>query len=388
MKKLFHFSKKRKIITLILGIVIVGGIVVVKSLLGGPSAAMSEAAAVKQDLAKYYSFSGNVESSDVQNVVSTTNEPVKKFYVKEGDKVQAGDLLYEVDSNTIQSTMTTASTSLSNAKTAYASNKLDYERKKELYDLGGIALQELEAARDALSNTQNQVTQAQASYSQAQRQYADTKCYAEVAGEISKIYVNENDSVTQGTRILDIVNYDNLEVNIKVDEYDLSAISEGMDAEVYLEATGKTVIGTISEIARGASVENGVSYFETTVTLPGDTSLRVGLSAEVRVVTESAKDAVTLPVKAILYEGANSYVQRYDENGKLQKVPVTVGISNGVDIEMKEGVKEGDTVVYANIASSQDMPFGPSGGEGNQASGGGGQDGGSNGGGSGSGGTQ
>ena len=186
----------------------VAGAFAVKSVAAGSDVAMTDATAVKQDLTKYYSFSGNIESSDVQNVVATSSEPVKKFYVQEGDKVQVGDLLYEVDSNTIQSTLTSANTTLSNAKTTYAADKLDYERKKSLYDIGGVTLEELQSAQDVLSSAKNQVTEAEATYEQAQKQYDDTKCYAEVSGEVSEIYVDENDSITQGTSIMDIVDYD------------------------------------------------------------------------------------------------------------------------------------------------------------------------------------
>jgi len=356
MKKPLNVGKKRKIIIAIVGVLVVAGIITAKVMLSGPAVAVTEVAAVKQDITKYYSFSGNIESSDVQNVVSTTNEPVKKFYVKEGDQVQVGDLLYEVDSNTIQSTLTAASASLSNAKTTYAADKLDYERKKEIYALGGIALEEFENAKDALSSMQNQVAVAQASYAQAQKQWDDTKCYSEVSGEVTKIYVDVNDAITQNTSIMDIVNYNNLEISIKVDEYDLSAIHEGIDAEVYLGAIGKTVTGTISEIARGASVENGVSYFETTVVLPKDTSLRVGLSAEVKVVTQSAKNAVTVPVKAIKYEVSNTYVQNYNDKGTLEKIPVTLGISNGNYIEVKKGLNAGDTIVFIDSTAASETP--------------------------------
>ncbi|QOX64903.1 efflux RND transporter periplasmic adaptor subunit [Anoxybacterium hadale] len=347
MKKVLNLSRKQKIISIVLILLAAAAFLIVRGFAGSASAAEEQAIAVKQDLAKYYTFSGNIESSEVQNVTATTNEPVKKFYVEEGDKVNTGDLLYEVDSNTIESTLTTASTTLSNAKTGYASSKLDYERKQELYNMGGISLSELESARDSLTSAQNQVTQAQASYSQAQKQYGDTKRYAEVSGEVAKTYVKENESIIPGTAIMDIVNYDDLEIIVKVDEYDLSAVSEGMEVSVYLESINKTVTGTISEIARGASVTNGVSYFNTTVKLPQDSDLRVGLSAEVKAAAQSVKDAVTVPVAAVLYEGSNAYVQRYDEKGKLQKLPVTVGISNGVDIEIKEGLKEGDSVIYS-----------------------------------------
>lgn len=356
-------SKKKKIIAAIFLVLIIAGFIIVRGVTASSAGSMIEVTAAKQDLTKYYSFSGNIESSDVQNVVATTNEPVKKFYVQEGDKVQAGDLLYEVDSNTIQSTLTTANTTFANAKTTYSANKLDYERKKSLYEIGGVTLEELQSAQDALSSAQNQVTQAQASYEQAQKQYEDTKCYAEVSGEVSKIYVDENDSITQGTSIMDIVNYDSLEISIKVDEYDLSEITEGMDAEVSVEAIGKTITGTITEIARGASVDNGVSYFDTTVSLPQDTDLRVGLSAEVKVVTASAKDAVTVPLAAVAYNGANAYVQKYNDSGSLENTAVTVGINNGTDIEIKKGLEAGDKIAYVSTSTSDSSKMsGPMGG--------------------------
>ena len=347
MKKVLHLNRKQKIISGAVVLLAAAAFLIIRGFAGPASAAEEQAVAVKQDLAKYYTFSGNIDSSDVQYVTAITNEPVKKFFVEEGDKVKIGDLLYEVDSNTIQSTLTTASTTLSNARTSYASSKLDYERKQELYNMGGISLSELETARDSMTSAQNQVTQAQASYTQAQKQYDDTRRYAEVSGEVSKIYIKENESVIPGNSIMDIVNYDDLEIIVKVDEYDLSAVSEGMEVSVYLESMNKTVTGTISEIARGASVTNGVSYFNTTVKLPQDSELRVGLSAEVKAAAQSVKDAVTVPVAAVLYEGSNAYVQQYDEKGKLVKLPVTVGISNGVAIEIKEGLREGDVVIYS-----------------------------------------
>lgn len=354
MKKLFNGSKKKKILIIVIGILVLAGAILSRNILGGPEATLAEAIAIRQDLTEYYSFSGNIESSDVQSVMSTTNEPVKKFYVAEGDHVNVGDLLYEIDSNTIQSTLTSASTSLSNAKISYASKQLDYERKQQLYEIGGVTLQELELAKNALDTAKNSVTEAQEYYAQAQNQYEDTMCFAEVSGEVSELYVNENDSITQGTLIMDVMNFDNLEINVKVDEYDLSAVSEGMEVEVYIEAIDKTVIGSISEIARSASVSNGVSYFETTVTLPKDPDLRVGLSAEVKVVTESAKDAVTVPIEAIQYEGSGSYVQSYNDNRKLELIPVTVGINNGTDIEITKGLSEGDSVYYSRDTESQE----------------------------------
>lgn len=346
MRKQFFHKKKIKVLIAAAGMALLLGIIVAPAMMKDSNVNLMEAAAVKQDIVKYYSFSGNIESGDVQNVLSTTNKPVKKFYVKENDQVQKGDLLYEVDSDSAQSALTSTETALANAKTTLASSKLSYERNQSLYSTGDVSLLELETARDNYSKAQTAVTDAESRMSQAQKELEDTKYYAEVPGTVSEIYVDENDSITQGAKIMDIINYDDLEVKVKVDEYDLSAVSVGTEAEVYFEAVNKTVPGTVSKISRGASVEKGVSYFETTLTLPKDDELRVGLSAEVKVVAESASQAITIPVEAILYEGTTPYVQRYNDAGKLEKVYVNVGISDGKNVEIKDSLNEGDRVAY------------------------------------------
>lgn len=364
MKKQLFINKKMKILIAVAGAVLLLGVIIVPAMTKDPNAKLTEAVAAKQDMVKYYSFSGNIESSDVQNVLSTTNKPVKKFYVNEGDQIQKGDILYEVDSDSAQSTLTSAQTTLADAKTTLAAKKSSYERNQSLYSTGDVSLLELETARDDYNKAQNAITDAQSRLTQAQKELDDTKYYAEVSGVISKIYVDENDSITQGAQIMDIINYDDLEVKVKVDEYDLFAVSVGMEAEVYFEAMEKTVSGTITEISRGASVVNGVSYFETTLSLPKDDDLRVGLSAEVKVAAESASQAITIPVDAVSYDGTSPYVQRYNDAGKLEKVNVTVGISDGSNVEIKEGLSEGDRVAYKPAVGTEDAGGGLPGGGG------------------------
>ncbi|MFW6677560.1 efflux RND transporter periplasmic adaptor subunit [Lacrimispora sp. AGF001] len=364
LKKPFFQKKKFGILIAVAGACLLLGVIVAPGMMKNTNANLTEALAVKQDIVKYYSFSGNIESGDVQNVLSTTNKPVKKFYVNENDQVQKGDLLYEVDNDSAQSALTSAETTLADAKTTLASSKLSYERNQSLYSTGDVSQLELETARDNYKKAQTAITDAQSRLSQAQKDLEDTKYYAEVSGTVSEIYVDENDSITQGTNIMDIIDYDDLEVKVKVDEYDLSAVSVGSTAEVYFEAMEKTVAGTVSKISRGASVKNGVSYFETTLTLPKDDELRVGLSAEVKVLAENASQVITIPVEAVQYEGATPYVQRYNNAGKLEKVYATVGISDGKNVEIKEGLNEGDRVAYEPSAGKKKTGGGIPGGTG------------------------
>ncbi|MBE5984345.1 MAG: efflux RND transporter periplasmic adaptor subunit, partial [Paenibacillaceae bacterium] len=231
LKKPFFQKKKFKILIAVAGACLLLGVIVAPGMMKNTNANLTEALAVKQDIVKYYSFSGNIESGDVQNVLSTTNKPVKKFYVNENDQVQKGDLLYEVDNDSAQSALTSAETTLADAKTTLASSKLSYERNQSLYSTGDVSQLELETARDNYKKAQTAITDAQSRLSQAQKDLEDTKYYAEVSGTVSEIYVDENDSITQGTNIMDIIDYDDLEVKVKVDEYDLSAVSVGSTAE-------------------------------------------------------------------------------------------------------------------------------------------------------------
>jgi len=345
-------SKKKIIFGLLTVVIIILAAFIFTRFNSGEANAMTEAFAFRQDIVTHYSFTGNIKAHDAQYVQAISNEPVKKFYVKEGQKVVAGDLLYEVDSNTIQSTLTQARTNLSGANTEYDAALLNYERIQSLFDIGGVSQQELENAKKSVTSAQNQITQATANMQQAQNQYQDTRRFAEISGEVSKIYVNENQSLSMGTNIMDIIDYDNLEVEIKVDEYDLSAITVGKEAEIIIEALGKRLTGTVSEIAREASIESGVSYFKATVVLAEDSDLRIGLTADIRIITQKAENVITVPVAAVSYDFSGAYVQVYGQDRKIEQKAVIVGINDGRLIEIKEGVFDGDAVLLSGVASS------------------------------------
>ena len=348
-------SKKKVIFSLLVVVIILAVAFVYTHLSGSEADAMAEAFASRQDIVTYYSFTGNIKTHDAQYVQAVSNEPVKRFYVREGQNVQAGDLLYEVDSNTIQSTLTQANTSLSSANAEYEAAKLNSERIQSLFDIGGVSQQELESANKSLLSAQNQVTQATANMQQAQNQYKDTRRFAEISGEVAKIYVKENESLGMGASIMDIIDYDNLEIEIKVDEYDLSTITVGKEADIQIEALGKRLSGTVSEIAREASVESGVSYFIATVILPTDSDLRIGLTADIRIITQMAENVITVPVAAVSYDFAGAYVQGYGQDRKIEQRAVVVGINDGRFIEIREGVFDGDMVLLSAFAT-QNMP--------------------------------
>lgn len=437
---------KKKIIIITSAILAIALILFIS--LGSKEEKYTEEFTKVQDITTYYTFSGNIESNESQNVMSKTNLSVKKFYVHEGDIVSEGDLLFELDNTSIASNLEQAAASvelskinyemakgstknqqlaqarlnlntaklnyeaasgsskdqqvtqitnaLNSAQSSHDSAKLNLERVTALYQRGGAALIEVEQAQAAydaakmqldvaqinfdnmestinqnvsLANEQliaaqstydslqeslnhniriaeEQLKQAQASYNLLKEQAEDMRVLSEVDGEISKIHVTENQSLIMGTPIMDIVNFDDLIVKLRVDEYDLKAITLDKVAEVTVSSLKETVAGKVTDISKQALVVNGVSFFEATISLEDNENLRVGLSTEVKIVNESVKNAVTISMKALQFDNENKpYVYYRDEKGKVAAKYVTVGINDGIIVQILEGLNASEAIL-------------------------------------------
>jgi HlyD family secretion protein len=366
--------------------------------LGGEES-YAEVNPVRRDIATYYSFSGNITAGHTQSVLATGSEPVKKFYVEEKAQVQTGDLLVEFKNDTLLANIVQSKVNVELAqinyekamgttkteKTRQAENALttaqmnfntaeaDLARIKQFYENGISSKTELDAAQKSYDTTQMslstaqsdrtllettleqdirtsaaQLAQSQASLANLEQQLADSKIYATISGTVSEIYVNLNEQVMNGSAIMDIIDYEHLEVEIKVDEYGLTTVSVGTDVQVNVNAYGETVRGTIAKLSESATVENGVSYFPATIALEPNAILRVGMSVEIKVVNEQAQGVIAIPMSAVRTDSANrAYVLVKDSAGKAQTQFIATGINDGMFIEVKEGLEEGATVLLA-----------------------------------------
>lgn len=285
---------------------------------------------------------------------------------------------------------------LESAQGAFNSAELNLQRIQGLYQIGGAAQVEVEQAKTAYDNAKMQLSQAQNSYdnmeatinqsislsneqyqaakknynsltqtlnqnikiaqeqlNQAQAQYdsllkqaEDMKVLAEASGEVSKIYVLENESIIMGSPIMDIVNFDELVVKLKVDEYDLAAVNLDKEAEVTINSIGENVKGKVVDISRQAMVINGVSYFEATVALEKNENLRVGLSTEIKILNERSENATTISMKALQFDNENlPFVYYRDARGKVAMKPVEIGINDGNTVQITKGIEAGETVL-------------------------------------------
>ena len=167
-----------------------------------------------------------------------------------------------------------------------------------------------------------------------------------INGEVANVYVSEGDVVTAGTIAVDITDYSNLQVKVKVDEYDIKSVEVGKEAKVIINALDKEVLGTVSHVSKEAQSLNGVSYFMTTIDLKEDSELRVGMSTEVKIIHESVKNAIVIPMEAIQFDYQNSpYVYYHNNQGEVVTKAVEVGVTDGIMVEIVSGIEAGEEVL-------------------------------------------
>ena len=185
-----------------------------------------------------------------------------------------------------------------------------------------------------------------------------SKIESTMAGTISDMYVKADDDYTPGTELFRVADYAHPLLKIKVDEYDISALQKGMEVTVTVQATGKTLTGSITRIAQEATVVNDIAYYEVEISVPQDGSLVMGLTCEVSVLRESALNATTVSMDAIQYDESNKpYVYCYSRGNEVVRQSVLLGINNGVLVEVRDGVKSGETILLPKTVDFPMMPM-------------------------------
>ncbi len=171
-------------------------------------------------------------------------------------------------------------------------------------------------------------------------------------GTVSQIDAVPNAQLTPGAQLCKVVDYSKLQLAVQVDEYDLPAVTVGKSATVTINALGKDITGTVDSVSRDGVYQNGVTYFNSIISLPAENYLLVGMSAQATILDKSVRNAVLLPMTAIQFDGENNpFVYMYEGN-RIRRVDITLGINDGTNVQIKGGLSSGDTVLVPASASS------------------------------------
>lgn len=295
---------------------------------------------------------------------------VDKIMVEEGDIVKKGDLIAKIRVVPNEQALTSANSRINTARLSYENAKTLYDRNKVLFEKGVISKQDFE-------NTELTMNQANESLRQAQNDYqiikrgsvsggsgANTNIIAQISGTILEIPVREGDQVIEsnnfnaGTTIATIADMSKMIFEGKVDEAEVGKIEEGKEIKVILGAIDqKEFPAKLTFVAPKGIEENGAVQFtiKADVEVDVSTNIRAGYSANAEI--ELASKDSTLVIKESLLQfdrlTEKPFVEILTGENQYEKKDVELGLSDGINVEIVDGVKEGDKIKVWNKADDE-----------------------------------
>ena len=207
----------------------------------------------------------------------------------------------------------------------------------------------------------NEKQSAYASYESAVKKLDEFNSYivgndviAEDSGVVTEVPLQEGDGVTRNTSLVTLYDASDVTMEITVSEDGYKAIDQDGEVNITYTAYPDVVYsGIISEVSDAAyDSSSGEVYYTITVTVQGDVSgLYEGMTGDVICVTKETKEVTYVSNRAIFRDGTRSYVKVRDENGSIVEKDVTTGFSDGVNVEITEGLSQGDTVLIESKVS-------------------------------------
>jgi len=298
---------------------------------------------------------GTVQSLSQATVRSRLSAVVQKINVREGDAVQAGQVLVEFETAPLRAQLAERQAGLESAKANLAQAQRTREANAQLVQRNFITQNAFDAA-DATYQAQSAgVAAAQAQLAQTQLQLDDAIVRAPIGGVVARRYVQSGEKVGPDAQLLSIVNLAQLEVQAQAAVSDVARLRVGAPAEVQIEGLGgEPFSGRVDRI--NPSADPGSRAIDLYITFANERNkVRTGMFASVRLHLAGDREVATLPLGAIQLDGGQSIVWSIGQ-GRLTRHVVSVGRRDeqAQRIEILGGIDPGTDVLAGRIDNLKD----------------------------------
>jgi membrane fusion protein (multidrug efflux system) len=301
--------------------------------------------AVKQEVIYVAETTGTLVAEADVDVGAEVDAVVKKILFKEGDQVQEGQLLLELDEEKYRLRVEENGAKVRRAEADMDLAIKTLKRKTQLYEEGVIPLQEYDDALATANLARASLETAQASLALAEKEFKDTRLFSPFSGLIGAKYVEEGEYVKEGDKLFNVVKIDPIRVEFYVPEKYTPMVELGKSLGVTVEAYPKEeFIGEIYFVNPKIKTETRRFQCQARIKNP-DGRLRPGFFATSKIVLAKNPEAIVIPQEALLAEEGINYCFTV-EDGRAKKVSMTVGIKlkEGM-VEVINGIVEGTPVV-------------------------------------------
>ncbi|MBO6077516.1 MAG: efflux RND transporter periplasmic adaptor subunit [Bacteroidaceae bacterium] len=319
-----------------------------------------EFTASQQDISHTTVLTGKIVPRNEVNIKPQINGIIAEIFKEAGQMVQKGEVIARLtvipDMNSLSAAQSRVRLSEINLKQA----KTNYEREKALFEKNLISAEEYEKVEQALNQAKEEYSASQESLevirdgvSSKNATSSSTLIRSTITGLILDIPVKVGNSVIQantlndGTTVATVANMSDLIFEGQIDETEVGSLSEGMPLTITIGALRDyTFDANLEYISPKAVESNGANQFKVKAAVKVDSehTIRSGYSANAQIELEKLEGVLSVPESALEFIKEDSYVYTKQEDGTFKQVKVTTGLSDGVNIEIKSGVKEGDVV--------------------------------------------
>ena len=308
------------------------------------------------EVAYYDEYPAVVKALNEVELRPQVNGYVTAIHFKEGERIKKGQKLYSIDQQQSEATYQQALANLKVQETNLIKAEKDVERYRELNKSDAIAKQQVDYAEAAYEAAQKQVEAAKATVRSVQTNVRYSTIVAPFDGTIGISQVRIGASVVPGVTLLNTISSDDpIGADITVDQkeiYRFTQLSKAKTAKgdsTFRLAFGNDVYplpGKIDIIDRAVDPQTGTLKMRLTFPNP-DHTLRSGMSGTLKVLSENQK-SVVIPYKAITEMLGEFFVYVVDST-KVTQRKVALGHQLGRSIIIKDGLKEGETIVTEGV---------------------------------------
>jgi len=287
---------------------------------------------------------------------------ISEIYKEAGDKVKAGDIIAKIKVIPDMVNLNAAEARLNFAQIAFEQTQKTFERDKKLFAENVISREDFEKSESKFNGDKAELKAAQDNLSlirdgisSKRSTETNTLVRSTVTGTILDIPVKVGNSVIQsntfndGTTIASVADMGDMLFVGKMDETEVGKIHAGMPLTITIGALqDKSFDATLEYVSPKGVEENGAILFEmkAAMKIPADVFVRAGYSANADILLAKADSVLKLPESSIEFSGDTAFVQilKTETPQIFERQQVEVGLSDGIHIEIKSGVKEKEKV--------------------------------------------
>lgn len=353
---------------------------------------LSQSKASKKDLSVTISLTGKINPIDEYTINLSPQQKIAAVYVKEGQKVKIGDPIIKYDTYDLEYQLKKAALSLENlklnasntkkqaqinlnsAKSNYENLLTRFSNTEELYKKGAVSKEEYNVAKKALEDSKNQIELAKIQYENSDISSKDSTISkqiemtqidienlkkkiseATVKSKIDGIIVKSNAKANEYPKMGDVVliySTSSLKVISQVSQFDAVNLKLNQKAKVKVKGINKeyegriTKIGQIAETSSAAMTTDSQPKVNVEVTIDKfDSDIKAGYEADVNIIVNEKKNVIAVGYEAVREDNEGRKYVFIVQNKKAVKRYIKTGIETDFEIEILEGLKEGESYI-------------------------------------------